>query len=344
MHIGGRPVDSADLVPGSIIELHSELLLMFVRRPLVLPSHTGPVPVFGQADAASFVGEGPEAWRVRRQIATWAAQRAHVLIQGESGTGKELVARALHAAGGDGLPLVTRNAATIPVALVDAELFGNRRDYPNAGMVERPGLIGAADGGVLLLDEFAELPIDSQTHLLRVMDSGEYHRLGEARSRTSRLRLVGLTSRPLSAIRRDVLARFTARIILPGLDERREDIPLIARHLLGRIDSPRSTLPMTPQLVRSLVRRDYTAHTRQLDRILHRVVLEGTGSLLDVLPDMALPAAPPVARDPGDITAAELQAALDACGGVRDQAWRHLGLSSRHVLKRLLKKHGLVGG
>src|SRR5207244_827185 len=79
--------------------------------------------------------------------------------------------------------LLARNAATFPEALVDAELFGNVRDYPNPGMPERPGLIGASDGGILFLDEIGELPHALQAHLLRVLDGGEYQRLGESRSR-----------------------------------------------------------------------------------------------------------------------------------------------------------------
>lgn len=87
---------------------------------------------------------------------------AHVLVRGESGTGKELVARGLHRRSTRASrALVARNAATLPATLVDAELFGNARNYPNPGMAERPGLVGEADGGSLFLDEFAELPVEA---------------------------------------------------------------------------------------------------------------------------------------------------------------------------------------
>ncbi len=160
----------------------------------------------------------------------------HVLVHGASGTRKELVARAVHAISSRSTgPIVCRNAATFPEALIDAELFGNARNYPNAGMPERRGLVGEADGGTLFLDEFAELPPAMQAHLLRVLDAGEYQRLGEPRARTSSFRLVAATNRPLAAMKEDVLARLVHRIEIPGLDARMEDVPLIARHLFARM-------------------------------------------------------------------------------------------------------------
>src|SRR6185295_18995653 len=113
-----------------------------------------------------------------------------------------LVARALHSRSGMS-KLTSRNAATLPEALVEAELFGNLKNYPNPGMPERPGLIGAADGGCLFLDEFAELPQPAQAHLLRALDQGEYQRLGDATVRHARFRLIAATNRPESALRRD---------------------------------------------------------------------------------------------------------------------------------------------
>src|SRR6185503_16398678 len=102
--------------------------------------------------------------------------------------------------------LVSRNAATLPSGLMDAELFGNAKNYPNPGMAERAGLIGEANGGTLFLDEIGELPAELQAHLLRVLDGdGEYQRLGDAQQRRSDFRLVAATNRDPSSLKHDFL-------------------------------------------------------------------------------------------------------------------------------------------
>src|SRR5690348_15490748 len=131
-----------------------------------------------------------------------ARRPGHVLLTGASGTGKELAARAIHALSKrSGQRLVARNAATLPESLIDAELFGNAKNYPNPGMAERAGLVGQADGSTLFLDEIAELPSSSQAHLLRVLDDGEYHRLGDGLARRSDFRLVAATNRDVSSLK-----------------------------------------------------------------------------------------------------------------------------------------------
>src|SRR5690606_5383103 len=100
------------------------------------------------------VGESPAAWALRDELAFVAARDLHVLLHGATGTGKELAARAIHGLGRSaGREMIARNAATLPAGIADAELFGNAKDYPNPGMRERPGLVGAADGSTLFLDE-----------------------------------------------------------------------------------------------------------------------------------------------------------------------------------------------
>src|SRR5262249_46773968 len=143
-----------------------------------------------------------------------APRSGHVIVFGTSGTGKELVAAALHGLSGRSGAFVARNSVTLPEALVDAELFGNLKGYPNPGMPDRAGLVGAAHGGSLFLDEFGELPLSAQAHLLRVLDAGEYQRLGETGVRRADFRLLAATNRAESAFRQDVLARFDFRLKL----------------------------------------------------------------------------------------------------------------------------------
>jgi two-component system nitrogen regulation response regulator GlnG/two-component system response regulator HydG len=242
-------------------------------------------------------------WALRDRVAFFAARDVHVLLLGESGTGKELVARAIHALSPRrGRPLVSRNAATLPAGLVDAGLFGNVKNYPQAGMPERPGLIGEAEGGTLFLDEIGELPLELQTHLLRVLDNrGEYQRLGEATRRSTDFRLIAATNRSPDEMRSDLLARMSLRLMLPGLNDRREDIPLLIRHLLRRIALrdggirqrffAQEQLPeggtkleprVAPSLVRALCAHRYSTNVREIDAILWQSLSSSEGDTLEL--------------------------------------------------------------
>jgi len=235
---------------------------------------------FGEPDLHGIVGESPAAWRLRDRIAWAAASREHTLILGPSGSGKELAARAIHASSARARgPFIARNAATIPPSLFDAELFGNVKGYPGPGVPERPGLVGAAQGGTLFLDELGELPETSQSHLLRLLDEGgEYHPLGASSAKRSNLRVLGATNRDPACLKHDLAARLIGRLTVPGLDERRDDIPLLVRHLLRRAtESPESgsTEPAVGAgLIETLLHHPYTTHLRELHALLWKALEE----------------------------------------------------------------------
>jgi DNA-binding NtrC family response regulator len=358
----GRRVQRVLVRPGETLELENQLLFMCSARPVELRG-SPPEPEqhpFGLADRFGIVGESPAAWRLRDSISFMAARSGHLLLIGQTGTGKELVAQAVHALSKRShRPLIARNAAVFPPGLVDAELFGNVPNYPNVGSPERPGLIGQAEGSALFLDEIGELPHDLQAHLLRVLDSGgEYQRLGEARSRTADVRIIGATARSPEQLRLDFGARFRLRLDVPGLEERPEDIPLLARHLLTQcaqsdplaerfLHSKGESFGVTPALVRFLVTHRYRAHVRELDALLWRAIASSNGCL-DLPAAIAssartngsdLPPRPVTSRDPP--TASEIRACLERHGWVQERAWRDLGLSSRYALKRLMRKYAL---
>ncbi|MEO0606052.1 MAG: sigma 54-interacting transcriptional regulator [Myxococcota bacterium] len=360
LRVNGRPVQEATLRPGDVVEVGQRLVLLLHARPRELEGVRDLHP-FGRPDAQGIVGEGPGAFRLRARVEFVADRVPHVLVHGASGTGKELVARAVHAKSGRARgPLVSRNAATIPESLADAELFGNLKNYPNPGMAERPGLVGQAHRGVLFLDEFGELPIEVQAKLLRVLDSGEYTRLGEAEPRQSDLRLIAATNRPLESLKHDLLARVPLRIPTPRLGDRREDIGLLIRHLLHRMatDDP-SLAPalfeqgdldgpprITSRFVATLAAHPYQTEIRELQMLLWEALSEANGDPLDVFDRyrtlVAQPVETPVGpTDPASLSKEAVQAALDRHGGSQELAWRELGLSSRHVLARLVKRHGL---
>jgi two-component system nitrogen regulation response regulator GlnG/two-component system response regulator HydG len=374
-NVGRLPLRHNDLVchralarAGDTLQLGNQWLLLVVRRRYPPPGETcGEAPTFpfGGPDGAGIVGESPAAWALRDRLAFVGPRTGHVLVLGASGAGKELVAHAIHAASPRAArPIVSRNAATLPEGIVDAELFGNARNYPNVGAPDRAGLIGAADGTTLFLDEFGELSRAVQVHLLRVLDQGEYQRLGESRQSYADLRLIAATNRPPTAVKEDVLARLTFRIEVPDLNARKEDIPLLARHLLRRILSHDADLAasraglldggaptLSVAFVRDLLVRTYTTHARELEAMLWRALESGRDVLEAVCDDETtesrglggddMPVLPPRPAPAGATTAEVVQRCLDAHNGVIEEAWRDLGLSSRHALTRLIRKHGI---
>jgi DNA-binding NtrC family response regulator len=353
----GTESTQLELRRGDTFEIRGLYAFVCVERPLRLEAGRA-AHEFGEVDEHGVVGESPAAWALRQRIAFCADRAAHVLITGASGTGKELVARAIHASSSRRRKaLVSRNAATFPPGLIDAELFGNVANYPNAGMPERPGLVGQAVGSTLFLDEIGELPSELQAHLLRVLDSGEYQRLGDARPRTVDLRLVAATNRAATELKEDLAARLTLRLRVPSLDERVEDVPLIARHIILRIARDDAAIAeryvrgwnghggeprFSSELITHLLRHRYLTQVRELEALLWRSVQSSSGGVLELTPDVRceLRLGAPTRAPSREISADALRAALERHGGVKDRVWRELGLSSRHALLRLMRKLG----
>ena len=343
--INGEPLTIAQVRAGDLIEIGQQILLICVERPYVLPNfESDATHACGEPDEHGIVGESLAIWNLRQQICFAGRRPGHVLIHGASGTGKELVAAAIHRTSQPGVPWVARNAGTLPDSLIDAELYGNARGYPNPGAPERKGLIGAAHQSSLFLDEFAELPMAAQTHLLRVLDAGEYQRLGESNMRCSEFRLIAATNRPLSDLRRDVLARFAFRLELPGLKQRLEDIPLLTRHWLGCLSKADPSITqrfctatgeprLAPGFMSALLRLPLDGNVRDLRNLLWMAIGSSTGDSL-ALRSMEGPAG----VENADLSAERLSAILAENSGSIEKTWRALGLSNRFALTRLMKK------
>lgn len=380
-NIGRRPMlvneqetIAADVNPGDILEIQNQLVFYCTTRPvsaafrsdsLQFPS-SAQGHLFGCADAHGIVGETPAIWALRERIRFAAQRNAHIMVLGESGTGKELVARALHASSARAAgPFLSRNAATFPPGLIDAELFGNTKNYPNPGMADRPGLIGAAHNGTLFLDEIGELPLEMQVHLLRVLDSGgEYQRLGESTVRQANIRLIGATNRSLSSLKPDFAARFTLQIQVPPFGERVDDIALLVRHILKNIaaadpeigkrffsgwDGTNGEPRVSPKLITQLLRRTYSTHTRELKTLLWDSMARSDKHYLGPLPaerpgaETDPPGSVPAAARP-EITRETLVECLKRTQGSQSMAWKELQLPSRFALYRLLKKYNIEPG
>ncbi len=355
LRVGNAELRVATVREGDVVEVDGLLSVFCMRRPHVLPAGGEALApqTFGHADPHGLVGEGPGAWALRAQLAFLGKRNAHVLVTGASGSGKELAAQAIHKLSSRAQrPIVARNAATFPAGLIDAELFGNLQNYPNPGMPERNGLVGHADGSTLFLDEIGELPPEMQAHLLRVLDGGEYQRLGESKRRVADFRLVAATNRPAEDLKEDLGARLALRVHLAGLDERREDITLLARHLLLRTaardpqigatffdgwDGTRGEPRLSASLARALVIHSWSTNVRELEALLLRAASSSRGRELELTDDVRS-AIKTADKQSGEVTPEEIRAALARHGGVKDKAWRDLRLASRHALHRLMKK------
>jgi two-component system nitrogen regulation response regulator GlnG/two-component system response regulator HydG len=219
-------------------------------------------------------------------------------------------------------------------------------------------LVGSADGGTLFLDEFGELPAEVQTHLLRVLDAGgEYQRLGDATPRRADLRFIAATNRSAEELKADLVARLQLRVNTPTLQARRADIPLLARKILQRVIAAEPDLArfaqdgeprLAPDLLVCLLKHDYTLHVRELESLLWLALSSSPGDFIALTPEVRAElkgAASSVPEadftTPEELTREQIQEALQRHGGSQEKAWRDLGLSSRHVLYRLIKKHDL---
>jgi DNA-binding NtrC family response regulator len=359
---GEKEVSRATLRDGDTLYLRGELVLLCTQRQRTLPG-TGVLHTFGQPDAHGIVGEGPKAWGLRVQLAKAAASDLHVLILGESGSGKELAAATIHEGSGRAKgPYVDRNASSFSPDLIDAELFGNLKNFPNPGQPARDGIVGEADGGTLFLDEIGDLPLDVQTRLLRFMDDGRFNAVGEATTREADVRVLGATNKGESAFRPDFLARFPDTVPIPPLRERREDTPLLIRHCLLRLAHKHASAKrfcpvgrsggMEPRisgrLVDYLVRQELPRNVRDLEAFL---VLAAKQSEDAGYEELTLPTSirsstttpPPepganeVAREP---TKKELLAALKREGENLSAVARSFGIG-RNPLYRLLEQYGI---
>jgi two-component system nitrogen regulation response regulator GlnG/two-component system response regulator HydG len=355
MRVNGRAIDRAVVHTGDVVVLEEELVLLVVdAAPGAFAGGTRPDFAFGEPDAFGVVGESPRAWTLRDDIAFYARREGHVLVSGPSGAGKELAARALHALSSRASgPFVARNAATLPAGIIDAELFGNAKNYPNAGMRERAGLVGEADGGTLFLDEIGELPEALQSHLLRVLDAGEYHRLGEDRPRRADVRLIAATNRDEANLKHDLLARLKLRLAVPGLEERMSDVPLLAIAALRRMGASdpairerffepgaRPSPRIEPDLVVALLEHAFTTHARELETLLVLAMAGSREHFIALTADVRARLKSTRAAEPP--TREQIEQALERCQGSVSRAWSELGLPSRDALNRLIKKHGIV--
>jgi len=232
------------------------------------------------------IGESAAMQEICDRIHRVAPTDATVLILGESGTGKELVARAIHEQSPRSeSSIVTVNCASIPESLIEAELFGHEKGAFTGADRPRPGLIEAASGSTLFLDEIGELTPAAQSRLLRVLQEGEIRRVGSHSTRKVDVRLLAATHRDLAAMvregqfREDLYYRLNVMSIqLPPLRERKGDIPALARHLLKKVSEriKRPKLRLSPEALDRMLTYPWPGNVREMENALERAAFSQT--------------------------------------------------------------------
>ena len=325
-------------------------------------------------DYAEIVGESEPWLNVQTQVQLVAASESTVLFLGETGTGKELLARALHreSARRDH-PLIKVNCAALPSTLIESELFGHERGAFSGADRQRKGRFELADGGTLFLDEIGELPLELQSKLLHVLQSGEFERLGSSKTRHADVRVIAATNRDLrdevkeGRFRSDLYYRLAVfPIEVPPLRERRSDIQLLAMYFLARQNAKhgKSINSVPRPTLEALAAYDWPGNVRELENLIERAVILTPDSTLRLdtstlaaqsTSPRATPAlqnltgtSPPVTAMPAsgtlqEIERSHIQAVLDSCGWKvkgRGNAAEQLGLKES-TLRSRMKKLGI---
>ena len=247
-----------------------------------------PEPATEPVPTADLVGSSAAMQEVFKQVALVAASDLPVLVTAPAGSGKEAVARAIHAhSARRDKPLVTTNLAALAPGVIEGELFGHAAGSFTGAAAGRPGLFELADGGTIFVDEIDEASPDVQVKLVRMLETGEVARLGEAAARPVRVRVIAATTRDLGALlaagafRGDLFHRLSVfPIRMPALADRPADIEPLARHMLARQAAGRPLPAMSPEFLAALRGRDWPGNVRELKHAIEYAAIVARGGTL----------------------------------------------------------------
>jgi transcriptional regulator with GAF, ATPase, and Fis domain len=238
------------------------------------------------------IGNNRRFLEVLRSVEQVAKTDATVLILGETGTGKELVARAVHSSSRrSDHPLVKVNCAALPSNLIESELFGHEKGAFTGAVSRRIGRFELADGGTIFLDEVAELPLELQAKLLRVIQEGEFERLGNTHTTAVDVRVIAATNRDIQrslkdgTFREDLYYRLNVfPIYCPPLRDRVDDLPILVNHFVSKYCAKigREVVSIPTETMRCLTEYHWPGNVRELENIIERAVVLSPGGVLEV--------------------------------------------------------------
>jgi two-component system response regulator PilR (NtrC family) len=319
-----------------------------------------------QGRFTGIVGKSPRMQQVFSLVSQAAPSRSTILVSGESGTGKELVAKAIHASSPRAdKPFIVVNSGSLPHDLLESNLFGHVKGAFTGAVYAKKGLFELADRGTLFFDEIANIPLETQAKLLRVMQEREFMRLGGVETLRVDVRIVAATNVDLrravdeGRFREDLYYRLNVIAVqLPPLRQRREDIPHLVAHFVDKYarENEKDVGGVTPEAMQALLDYEWPGNVRELENVIERGVVLSMGGAIgaELIPDH-------VRRNPGGlaphvtvpaqgISLREVMAgfekrlietALESTGGVQKEAARLLGLKAT-TLNEMIKRHQIV--
>ena len=304
------------------------------------------------------VGECECLRRVFHKVEQVAETDSNVLILGETGTGKELIARAIHSRSKrQNRPLVVVNCAAIPSTLIESEFFGHEKGAFTGALTKKLGRFEVADGGTILLDEIGDLAVDLQAKLLRVIQQGEFERIGSTVTQRVDVRVIAATNRKLDkdvasgAFRADLYYRLSVfPVELPPLRDRRDDIPLLVWYFISKNQRKlaKNITDVPQQTMESLTAYSWPGNIRELENVIERAVILTSGPTLRVDESFIAKAAPrhrtmAASARLDDVERSHILKVIDDCGGRikgADNAAERLGLNPS-TLRSRMKKLGI---
>ena len=337
--------------PMKMRDLKKTVARALQNRRLLVENHRLRGELKGQKEMARIIGRAPAFQNALNMLKQVAAVKSTVLFTGESGTGKEVFANSLHnlSPRAEG-PLVKVHCAALAEGLLETELFGHEEGAFTGAVGSRKGRFELADGGTILLDEIGEIPMSTQVKLLRVLQAGEFERVGGSETIQVDARVIAATNADLTRavaegkFREDLFYRLNViSIEIPPLRERREDIPLLVQHFIEKYTklTGKAVKGLTPEALDRLQGADWPGNVRELENVIERAVVLATGDLLtdaDISRDAAGKEDSIPFRVGQSLTDLEREAILRtirAMDGDKDAAARILGIGVATLYRRL---------
>ncbi len=344
--IGDLKVQAAEVMPPATVKIG--------RLPVEILPATSAATADAAPSAGGYVGSSELAKRVRTLAERMATNDAPVLLHGETGTGKEVVARLIASRGKRaGKPFVALNCGALSRTLVESELFGHEKGSFTGAVGRKAGAFEQAHGGTLFLDEIGELPLDLQPQLLRVLETGEVHRVGGNDDIKVDVRVVAATNRRLeeevaaNRFREDLFHRLhVLSLPLPPLRERAADIPELAQHFLTQLVPEGEKVRFDDAAMKALVNHRWPGNVRELRNVVQRAVLMRAGDVLTTADVVFPPSTSKAKTGMGDArTLAEIERStivneLVKHRGNKTDAAQALGIS-RSTIHRKIEEYSI---